>query len=72
MKKDVLAFVLIRVQHIMEAFIPCRNDVEHLPRIFNIVATIYDNLSSKSTTTLADLPTSLTMKTTCLPHFYNG
>jgi hypothetical protein len=45
MKKNALAFVLIRVLHIMEAFIPCPVNVENLPRISNTVATNYDSLS---------------------------
>ncbi len=55
MKKDALASVLIRVLHIMEAYIPCRIYVEHLPRKSNTIATICDNLSRKSTTTSTDL-----------------
>jgi len=55
MKKDALASVLIRTLHIMEAFIPCRIYVEHLPRVSNTVAKICDNLSRKSTTTPTDL-----------------
>jgi hypothetical protein len=39
----------------MEAFIPCRIYVEHLPRVSNTVAKICDNLSRKSTTTPTDL-----------------
>jgi hypothetical protein len=55
MKKIALASLLIRVLHIMEAFIPCRVHMEHLHRITNTVAAIYDNLSRKSLTTLGDL-----------------
>jgi hypothetical protein len=55
MKKNALASVLIRVLHIMEVSIPCRVHVEHYPRVSNTVATIYDNLSRKSSTTFADL-----------------
>ncbi len=54
-EKDALASVLIRVLHIMEAYIPCRIFVEHLPRKSNTIATICDNLSRKSTTTSTDL-----------------
>jgi hypothetical protein len=53
--KIALVSFLIRVLHIMEAFIPCRIHVEHLHRISNTVAAIYDNLSRKSSTTLGDL-----------------
>jgi hypothetical protein len=53
--KNALAPVLIRVLHIMEAFIPCCVHVEHLPRISNTVETIYNYLSRKSSTTLADI-----------------
>jgi hypothetical protein len=55
MKKNALAFILIWVLHIMEAFIPFPVNVEHLHRISNTVATNYDSLSRKSSTTLADL-----------------
>jgi hypothetical protein len=55
MKNDAVASILIRTLHILEAFIPCRIFVEHLPRVSNKSAKLVDNLSRKSTTTAADL-----------------
>jgi hypothetical protein len=55
MKNDAVASILIRALHILEAFIPCRIHVAHLPRISNKAAKVVDNLSRKSTTTNSDL-----------------
>jgi hypothetical protein len=55
MKNDLVASILLRTLHIMEAFIPCRIHVEHLPRISNKAAKLVDNLSRKSTSSTTDL-----------------
>jgi hypothetical protein len=55
MKNDVMASILIRSLHILEAYITCKIHVVHLPRISNDATKIVDNLSRSSTTTSADL-----------------
>jgi len=55
MKEDLLASILIRALHILEAYLSCKIHVIHLPRISNNAAKIADNLSRKSTTKKSDL-----------------
>ncbi len=55
MKEDLLASILIRALHILEAYLSCKIHVIHLPRISNNAAKIADNLSRKSTTRKSDL-----------------
>jgi len=55
MKNDVIASILIRCLHLLEAYISCKIHVVHLPRISNDAAKTVDNLSRRSTTTSTDL-----------------
>jgi len=54
MKNDELASILIRALHILEAALPCRIYVHHLPRISTPAAAAADRLSRDSTATAAD------------------
>jgi len=51
MKNDVLASVLLRCLHVIEAYLPCKIHVEHLPRMANPLAVLVDGLTRDSTTT---------------------
>jgi len=51
MKNDVLASILIRCLHVIEAYLPCKIYVEHLPRMANPLAKLVDSLTRDSTTT---------------------
>ena len=55
MKNDVVASVLLRVLHILEAFLSCKIHILHLPRTSNPAARLTDNLSRSSTTSETDL-----------------
>ena len=54
MKDDVLTSILLRTLHIIEAALPCKIYVSHLPRVSNSAAKTADNLSRRSTTTAKD------------------
>jgi len=51
MKNDVLASILIRCLHVLEAYIPCKVYIEHVPRMSNSIAKLTDSLTRDSTTT---------------------
>ncbi len=55
MKADGLASVLIRAMHVLEAALPCRIHVEHLPRLSTPAAAAADRLTRRSTSTPRDL-----------------
>jgi len=52
MKNDVLASILIRCLHVLEAYLPCRIYIEHIPRMSNSLATLVDSLTRDVTTTI--------------------
>ena len=54
MKNDVLTSIVLRTLHILEAALPCKIYISHLPRASTRAAVLADNLSRKSTTSLAD------------------
>ena len=54
MKNDVLTSIVLRTLHILEAALPCKIYISHLPRVSTRAAVLADNLSRKSTTSLAD------------------
>jgi hypothetical protein len=51
MKNDVLASILIRCLHVIEAYLPCKIYIEHVPRMTNPLATLVDSLTRDITTT---------------------
>jgi len=51
MKNDVLASILIRCLHVLEAYLPCKIYIEHLPRMSNSLASLVDGLTRDVTTT---------------------
>jgi hypothetical protein len=55
MEHEAIASILIKTFHILKAFLSCRINVEHLPKVSNTGARIVNNLARKSTTTKADL-----------------
>ena len=54
MKDDVLTSIILRTLHILEAALPFKIYISHLPRVSNKAAILADNLSRVSTTTTAD------------------
>jgi len=52
MKNDVLASILIRCLHVLEAYLPCKIYIEHVPRMSNSLAKLVDSLTRDSTTTM--------------------
>ena len=52
MKNDVLASILIRCLHVIEAYLPCKIYIEHVPRMSNPLAKLVDSLTRDSTTTV--------------------
>jgi hypothetical protein len=49
-KGDVEASVLLRALHEIEAFLPCKIYVQHVPRVSNEWASLADALSRESST----------------------
>jgi hypothetical protein len=52
MKNDVLASILIRCLHVLEAYLPCKIYIEHVPRMSNPLAKLVDSLTRDCTTTM--------------------
>ena len=54
MKNDALTSIILRTLHILEAALPCKIYISHLPRVSTTAAKIADNLSRLSSTTDED------------------
>ena len=54
MKNNSLTSIILRTLHILEAALPCKIYVSHLPRVSTAAAKLADSLSRLSTTTDED------------------
>jgi len=53
-KEEALTSIIIRTLHILEAYLPCKIFVSHLPRVSTPSAATADRLTRSSTTTASD------------------
>ena len=66
MKNDVLASILIRCLMVLEAYVPCKVFIEHVPRMSNPFAKVVDSLTRDVSTT-EDMMKYLTHSSSKIP-----
>ena len=66
MKNDVLASILIRCLVVLEAYIPCKIYIEHVPRMSNSLAKLVDALT-RDVSTSGNMESYLTHKNLQMP-----